>query len=541
MRHALIILLLFLSPAVHHASAAVAIGANPAEDAFNSVYSADMQRIKAARDPKAAVELATRLLATAKESKSQPAFQAILCEKAYELTAVYPAGQPLAVEAMTLLAARVPEKALQSADAIADVRQRQFEAARGEDRAKAGEALLDALLKAAELRVQAGTVADAAAAYKRALAIAIAVKSDRRPAIEAKARDLTQAAKNAADAAMLKKQLEAAPGDAAAREKLVRLCLVGMDDPAAAAKYADGVTDAALCKFVAAVAKGIEAAPEVACIEIGNWYASLAETAPGAASKAAMLARARTYYMRFLELHMTDDMQRTMVVATVRNVEAEIAKLSAPPEPAAAASHQPPAGGKAAEAKKGIDLLALVDVAKDVVKGDWQRQAAALQVEAKGGPMMLVLPVQPCGSYELEARFVRTAGKGTVIAVLPAGSKCVALSMSWNKGQVSALELIGGKGPKENETAVKPGKLENSREYVLLVKVLLDGDNAQITVTLDGKPYIAWQGPTSALSLFQNLRLRHAGCLGLGACDATVVFGSARLRMLSGEAKPLRP
>jgi hypothetical protein len=76
MRHALIILLalpalVFLSPAAGPASAAVAIGANPAEDAFNSVYSADMQRIKAARDPKAAVELATRMLATAKESKSQ--------------------------------------------------------------------------------------------------------------------------------------------------------------------------------------------------------------------------------------------------------------------------------------------------------------------------------------------------------------------------------------------------------------------------------------------------------------------------------------
>ena len=545
MRHTLIILLVLpalvlLAPAVHPASAA-GFGANPAEDAFNSVYSADVQRIKAARDPKAAVELATRLLAAAKESKSQPAFQAVLCEKAYELTAPYPSGQPLAVEAMTLLAARVPEKALQSADAIADVRQRQFEAARGEDRTKAGDALLDALLKAAELRVQAGTVADAAAAYKRALAIAIAAKSDRRPAIEAKARDLTQAAKNAADAAMLKKQLEAAPGDAAAREKLVRLCLVCFDDPAAAARYADGVTDAALCKFVAAVAKGIEAAPEVACIEIGNWYASLAETAPGAGSKAAMLSRARTYYMRFLELHMTDDMQRTMVVATVRNVEAEIAKLSAPPEPAAAASHQPTAGGKAADAKKGIDLLALVDVAKDAVKGDWQHQTTGLQVAAKGGPMMLVLPVQPCGSYELDARFVRTNGKGTVIAVLPAGSKCVALCMSWNKGLASALELINGKGPKDNETCVKPGTLQNNHEYVLLVKVLVEGANAQVAVSLDGKPYISWQGPVSALGLHKSLRLPHGGCLGLGAADATVVFGSARLRMLSGDAKPLRP
>jgi hypothetical protein len=117
---------------------------------------------------------------------------------------------------------------------------------------------------------------------------------------------------------------------------------VGLDDPATAAKYLDGVTDAALTKFVPAVAKGIEAAPEMACVDIANWYAGLAETSP-AGSRAAMLSRARTYYMRFLELHMTDDLQRTKVVATVRKVEAEIAKLFAPPpESAAAAAAAPP-------------------------------------------------------------------------------------------------------------------------------------------------------------------------------------------------------
>jgi hypothetical protein len=212
MRRTLIFLLLLLAPA---AGSAAAVPASPAQEAFDSVFSADVQRVRAGRDPKAVVELATRMLATARESKSQPAFQAVLCEKAYELTAPYPSGQPLAVEARTLLAACVPEKALQSADCVVEVRQRQFEAARGEDRLKAGETLIDALLKAADLPGRAGAATDACAIYKRALAIATAIKSERRPAIEAKAKELAQAARNAADAAMLKKQLEAAPGDAA--------------------------------------------------------------------------------------------------------------------------------------------------------------------------------------------------------------------------------------------------------------------------------------------------------------------------------------
>jgi len=270
---------------VGYASMALAAEAHasPAQEAFDTVYSTDMQRVKAARDPKAAVELATRMLATAREAKSQPAFQAILCEKAYELTAAIPSGQPLAIEAMTLLAACAPEKAIQSADAIAEVRQRQFEAARGEERPKAGEALLDAILKGADLRAQAGAATDACTIYRRAQAIAASIKSDRRPAIEARAKELAQAVKTAADAETLKKQLEANPGDAAVRERLVRLYLVCFDDPAAAAKYLDGVADAALTKFVPAVVKGVEAAPEMACCDIAGWYCGLAEAAPAAA------------------------------------------------------------------------------------------------------------------------------------------------------------------------------------------------------------------------------------------------------------------
>ena len=124
---------------------------------------------------------------------------------------------------------------------------------------------------------------------------------------------------------------------------------------------------------------------------------------------------------------------------------------------------------------------------------------------------------------------------------MPVGSQSVALSMSWHYGLLSALELINGKGPAENGTAVRPGILQNNHEYALLIKVQVAGTDAQVAVSLDGRPLTSWQGPVSALSLYPDLRLPQAGCPGIGAYDATVVFRSARLRMLSGEAKPLRP
>jgi hypothetical protein len=282
------------------------------------------------RDPKAAAELATRLLAAVNEARGQPAFQAVLCEKAYELTAPYPSSQP--------------------------------------------------------------------------------------PAIEARAKELAQAAMTVQEIEALKKQLEANPADASVREKLALLYLVWLDDPAMAAK--------------------------------------------------------------------------------------------------------------------------------DVVQGVWRREEAAVTTTSKGtegGPACVMLPVAPRGDYELEVRFVRKSENGAVEIPLPVGPTAVAVSLSRNFGEASGLELVGGKRPPDNETSVKPGALENNHEYTLVCKVSVVGNNVGIGVTLDGKPIISWRGPLATLSLHPNLRWPHPECPGLGAFHDPLVFKSARLRMLSGEAKPLRP
>jgi hypothetical protein len=244
-----------------------------------------------------------------------------------------------------------------------------------------------------------------------------------------------------------------------------------------------------------------------------------------------MLARAKAYYTRFLELHTTDDTERTKVSAALKKAETDLEKLSV-------SSARPYAQGK------WIDVLAPVDLAKDVVQGVWRREEAAVTTTSKGtegGPACVMLPVAPRGDYELEVRFVRKSGNGAVEIPLPVGPTAVAVSLSRNFGEASGLELVDGKRPPDNETSVKPGALENNHEYTLVCKVSVIGNNAGIGVTLDGKPIISWRGPLTTLSLHPNLRWPHPECPGLGAFHDPLVFKSARLRMLSGEAKPLRP
>ncbi len=501
--------------------------ADKAAEVFESLYGAKVKAVKATRDAGDDIELAARLLAAAKEATKQPGFLAVLCEKAADLAGGHPTGYGTALAAMDLLARTVPERGAACAARTLEIRQQQFDAARGDEKKAAGELLLGSLLPVIEAKEKAGALAEAAALYRKARTIAAATDSPRADEIDARAARLAQRMKTAARIADVKALLERDPANVSAREGLVRIYLVDLDDPAEAAKHLEGVKDKSLRKYVPAVAKGVEAAPELACMELGEWYRGLGEkVAPGA--QAAMYARAKAYYERFLSLHTPDDLQRTQATLALKEIQAAFEKSGGPPP---------------AQSARGrwLDLLPLVDPAKDVVKGDWKRRGSALAIISPTKNGRIIIPVAPEGSYELQAKFVRTSGDCEVAVILPVRSARVTLMLSASRGHQSGLSLINGKGANDNETTVRPGTLVNGREYALHITVLAKGGQARIAVLLDGKPYINWRGPQSALSLYPNWHLREPGCLGLGAFASVVVFRSVRLKMLSGEARLLRP
>jgi hypothetical protein len=108
-------------------------------------------------------------------------------------------------------------------------------------------------------------------------------------------------------------------------------------------------------------------------------------------------------------------------------------------------------------------------------------------------------------------------------------------------GEFSGFQRIDGKSVRDGAASVRPGTIENGREYSLCAKIVISGDQAEITVTLDGKPFTRWQGKPTSLSIYEDWTFPNQGALGLAAWNAEVDFRNVRLRMLSGEAKPLRP
>ncbi|MBE3100155.1 MAG: hypothetical protein IMZ44_23800 [Planctomycetes bacterium] len=530
------LVLCLLAIAAPLAWAADAEKAAEAAAAFESLYGADLKRVRATRDLKDDLDLAARLLAAARQAAGQPEFVAVLCENACDLALASPDGCATAAEAVQLEAAAIPGKAAACAERMVDVRQRQFDVAKSDARAAAGEALIDAILAALDARQKTGVKPDEASYYKRALMVARAVKSDRAAALDAHLKDLEQAARLGIEIESLKKQLAASPENPAARLRLVRLLLVDLDDPAEAAKFLEGIQDAALVKYVPAAARPLEEAPELACLELGDWYRSLAETAPPAA-KGPMFARAQLYYKRFLEMHTAEDINRAKAVAALQKIEAEVQGLGQP-----SAKPMPATPTKTLTSGKEIDLLALVDPTLDAVMGKWERRGASVGSAGQAPEASrFVLPVAIDGSYELGVTFVRTSGDDMVGIVAPVGSTSVLLALSFYYGKASGLSRVNGKPPDSNESTVTPGKLDNNRLHNVIVSVHVEADRAAIAVRLDGRPYINWKGPLEALSTSGTWRIRPSGALGLGASNCSIEFRSARLRMLSGEAKLLRP
>ncbi len=496
--------------------------ADEAEDAFNSLFGAEYQKVTASPLTVDDAELAGRIVEAARRSGDSPALAALLCEKAYELGAKHARGYAAAVDAMELLAAQAPDKRLTCLDKIAALRQREFAAARKpQERTAAGSAYIDALLAAAEAQVQRGDDAEAGRLGKKALATAKAIGWDPGD-VQRRLDACTERARLARRVAYLQAKVNANLQDAKSRGELVPLLLVEADDPVEANRYLDESCDEAMRKYLPVVVQGVQETPELACREIADWYLGLAAgPSVSAAAKAAMLRRARAYYARFLEVHRATDTARGEAATALRRVEEDLGKATLT------------TALKTLGPDQWIDLVPLADPVRDAVRGVWRREGDGLLC-GKSELARIAVPLAVEGSYEMSLKIARIEGEMDVGVYLPAGTQGSLLLLNSADGGCDLTRIAG---PRLKEVSLK---LDNGRDYQLDIRVMLTSDQAEITVGLDGNDLLHWKGPQSALSVFDEYRLAAPRCPGLAGNWSVFVFKSARLRMLSGKARVLR-
>jgi len=184
------------------------------------------------------------------------------------------------------------------------------------------------------------------------------------------------------------------------------------------------------------------------------------------------------------------------------------------------------------------DLLKSVNAAEDAVYGKWTKPGGQLLSDWRTNARCQ-LSAGSQGSYQLEIQFTRIAGDCMAV-MLPVGRTGALLVVSGWGGKVSGLAYVNRKDADRNETT-RAGELENGVKHTLLITTrLLKGNRARIDVTLNGKPYIKWEGLASALLPDGAWRLRDPKLFGLGAYSAIIIFHSCQFKTLNDQAKTVR-
>jgi len=510
----------------------VSLGDEP-EEIFEALYGQAYRQAKSTRDLADDIALAGRVLVTVKGREFRSEAVPLFCEKVYELGSQHPQGCETAIEAMDLLARRLPEHRPGALAKVADAREQLFNASPGPQRLQAGRALVAALLDSAEAKFDAGREDEASDATRRALKLVRRIAPGRREDIQVRLDQLelrTQLRKQAAD---LEARLQGDATDTTARSDLIHLYLVDLDDPAAAARFVDESCERDVRKYVPAAAKPLDEAPRLACLEMGAWYRRLAEAETDAGTVRRLLRRAWTYYRRHSELHKDVDVERGRAVQAMREVlrlifDTRLGGLGK--------THAMDARGK-----RFAELLAL---------GGLDRWVAGW-AELKGGVLTLApywsndtsLPCQVEGGYQVITRLACAKPTKSLGLMIPVGFRMLGVEIQ-GEAQRCRLESVQGGG-----LLRVPDALAASKVYELEVVLLPAGGRAEIFVAVDGTPYLYWEGsqfvivPPSHPDRHYRWTGDHgryeAGCITLHAQNTELLVRSVRLRMLSGTAKPV--
>lgn len=188
---------------------------------------------------------------------------------------------------------------------------------------------------------------------------------------------------------------------------------------------------------------------------------------------------------------------------------------------------------------KSIDLLALVDVEKDGVFGEWTREDEHL-VSPKRYASRVEVPFQPPEEYELTVIAEPLDEPNGLILGQRSGDNRFLVLLNFAKpdfpAPASALENVDGRNVLANSTTRHAELFRKGRPSQIICTVTKDS----VRVRCDGQDVIHWRGKPSQLSLSDYWSTPTAEAVFLGAYDCRYRFSRVTLRAISGEGRLLR-
>ncbi|HET6882235.1 MAG TPA: hypothetical protein VFI31_18870 [Pirellulales bacterium] len=183
-----------------------------------------------------------------------------------------------------------------------------------------------------------------------------------------------------------------------------------------------------------------------------------------------------------------------------------------------------------------LDVLALIDPARDAFSGQWSLDAGKLVLH----PSPLTLLELPCtvpDEYSLTLVSEKGEGYNELRIGLVFGSGQALVVIDAEDGHVSGLDRVDGKPFDQNETTRRGPTLLAFKEHTTVCTVRRN----HITVTCDGEPVIDWRGKPEQLSLDPKWRPPDKVRLFLAGGPGEYRFSKIEARSLEGVTEPAAP
>ncbi|RPH45291.1 MAG: hypothetical protein EHM91_07705 [Planctomycetota bacterium] len=195
--------------------------------------------------------------------------------------------------------------------------------------------------------------------------------------------------------------------------------------------------------------------------------------------------------------------------------------------------------GEIEESEPGtINLLRMVDPKVDAVGGTWSLDNGVL-VSGTEEWARCQMPYTPPDEYDLTVVVERREGGDALGFCLGQGKAVFGLWVDGfpAKGFMSGLDRLDGSLLDNSPAAVKGKQLTNSKPSTILIAVRKSG----VSVTIDGKSVLAWQGNTNRLTQSPVWQPRDPKApILVGAFGTRYFFSKVQLTPVTGQGKKLR-
>jgi hypothetical protein len=184
-----------------------------------------------------------------------------------------------------------------------------------------------------------------------------------------------------------------------------------------------------------------------------------------------------------------------------------------------------------------VNLLRMIDLKQDLIAGDWSLDGGVLQCSPSEFSRMQI-PYAPPEEYDLLLTIERKQGGDATAVGLVHGNANFVFWIDGHPadGWKTGFSMLDGKWVNQNPTSLTGAQTTNNQPFTLLIALRKSG----ITVSLDGKVILTWQGNYSRLSPCPQFKSRDAKALMVGAFGCRTAFSKIQLTPVSGQGKKLR-